>query len=220
MTVEPIQIRTRDGLGLEGELRMPDGEPRAVAVICHPHPLHGGSKDHPLLWAIRSELANRGMAVVAFNFRGVMGSQGTYDRGLGELDDARAAVDLAASRVAGPLLMVGWSFGANVALREAVDDRRVGALALLGMPLAASALDLPAVPSNDRLAGFERPVLLLSGDQDPYSPAGELRILGRKLADATVTVVTGADHFFGRREREAAAVVGTFATERLLTEGA
>lgn len=157
---------------------------------------------------------------MAFNFRGVMGSQGTYDGGLGEVEDARAAMDLATSRASGPLLLVGWSFGANVALRAAMDDGRVDGVALLGMPLAASSLDLPPLPSNDRLAGFERPVLLLSGAQDPFSPAGELRILGRKLADAMVEIVAGADHFFGRREHEAAAIVGAFATERLLTGGA
>ena len=77
-------------------------------------------------------------------------------------------------------------------------------------------LNLPDVPPNDRLAGFERPVLLLSGDHDRFCPAGELRILGRKFPDATVTVVPGADHYFTRREREAAAIVGAFATDRLL----
>jgi pimeloyl-ACP methyl ester carboxylesterase len=118
------------------------------------------------------------------------------------------------------VLLVGWSFGANVALREAITDDRIGAVALLGMPLAPDRLpDLPPLPQPDALVAYERPVLLLSGDADLFSPDGELRILGRKLADATVVVVPGADHYFGRQERDAAAIVGGFAEERLLGVG-
>ncbi len=216
--MEPIRIETDDGLTLVGELRLPDGEVRGAAVICHPHPLHGGSKDHPLLWAIRAELTKRGFGVLAFNFRGVMGSEGAHDHGFGEVDDTRAAIGTAVARIPGPLFLAGWSFGANVALREAVEDDRMGALALVGMPLAPDRLpDLPPLPPADRLATFERPVLLVSGDHDTYSPAGELRILGRKFPDATVDVRAGANHFFTRREREAGEAVGAFAEDRLLS---
>jgi pimeloyl-ACP methyl ester carboxylesterase len=93
-------------------------------------------------------------------------------------------------------------------------------LAVIGMPLAPDRLpDLPPLPSSADLAAFERPALLLSGEEDGYSPAGELRILARKLADATVVVVPGADHYFGKREREAAEIVGGFATDRLFGGG-
>jgi alpha/beta superfamily hydrolase len=215
--MERTEFRTDDGLTLVGELRLPDGGARASAAICHPHPLHGGSKDHPLLWAIRAELAQRGFGVLSFNFRGVMGSEGTHDRGIGELLDARAAIGTARDRVGGPLLLVGWSFGANVAMRAGVGDDRVGALALVGMPLAADRLpDLPPLPPRDALASYRRPVLLLSGDRDRFSPPGELRILGRKLPDAFVDVRAGANHFFTRREREAAQAIGAFAEDRLL----
>ena len=71
--MEPIEFRSEDGVTLRGELRLPDAEPTASAVLCHPHPRQGGSKDHPLLWAIRNDLASRGFAVLSFNFRGVLG---------------------------------------------------------------------------------------------------------------------------------------------------
>src|SRR5215218_6298454 len=122
--MDPVTFTTADGARLEGELRLPDEPARGSAVLCHPHPRHGGSKDHPLLWAIRNELAaTRGLAVLSFNFRGVMGSAGTYGGGRDELKDAAAAVgEIRASVGDGlPTLVVGWSFGASVALREAID---------------------------------------------------------------------------------------------------
>jgi alpha/beta superfamily hydrolase len=70
--VEPIRFPTEDGVSLEGELRMTEGRARGSAVICHAHPKHGGSKDHPILWAVRNELAHRGFAVLSFNFRGTV----------------------------------------------------------------------------------------------------------------------------------------------------
>src|SRR5947207_13447579 len=91
--MDAMRFDTSDGLSLVGELRMPEGETRASAVLCHPHPLGGGSKDHPILWAIRNELARRGFAVLSFNFRGVMGSEGAFENGAGEVHEVRAAIE-------------------------------------------------------------------------------------------------------------------------------
>ena len=114
--MEPVSFVTEDGVRLQGELRLPDGPARATAVLCHPHPKHGGSKDHPILWALRNHLAGvRDIAVLSFNFRGVMGSAGVYGGGHDEVRDVRAAIDrvreVAPDR---PTVVVGWSFGANV----------------------------------------------------------------------------------------------------------
>ena len=96
--VEPVTFLTEDGVRLEGELRVPD-DPRGAAVLCHAHPRHGGWKDHPILWAVRNELAGkRGLAVLGFNFRGTMGPRGTYGGGRDELRDARAAVGFVRDR--------------------------------------------------------------------------------------------------------------------------
>src|SRR5687767_12495036 len=135
--VTGVRFETRDGLSLEGELRAADGAPRGTAVLCHPHPRHGGSKDHPILWAIRNELAaKRGLTVLIFNFRGVMGSEGSYGGGEGELADVTAAVDRVRQEAQGPTVLVGWSFGAWVALHHALTDRRLAALAMVGFPFA------------------------------------------------------------------------------------
>src|SRR5439155_7151472 len=144
----------------------------------------------------------------AFNFRGVMGSQGDYAGGVGELNDVRAAVGRAREEANGPTLLAGWSFGAHVAMREAVDDERVAALALVGMPLVDPSLTLPDLPTRDRLRSFDRPVLLVAGEADPFCPLPDLRSLARRLPDATVLAVPGTDHFFWKQERKAAAAIG------------
>jgi alpha/beta superfamily hydrolase len=217
--MEPVTFTTEDGVRLEGELRMPDAKPRGTAVICHAHPRHGGSKDHPILWAVRNELAGkRGFVTLGFNFRGIMGSGGSYGGGLDELADVRAAVTSVRDRVGGPTLVFGWSFGASVALREAFEDRRVGALALFGLPLRPNDLELPPLPEPDELRRLERPLLLLAGEHDEYCPPDELRAYGDGVAE--VAIVDGVDHYLSRRERDAAANVGAFAARLVDVRGA
>jgi len=214
--MESIRFFTDDGISLEGDLRVDREPPLGTAVLFHPHSRHGGSKDHPLLWAIRNDLASRGFAALAFNFRGVMGSGGAYGGGHDELRDARAAVSrVRVESPKTPTFVCGWSFGAVVALREALEDPRVGGLALVGLPLRPPKdVDLPALPDPAELGSFGRPVLLLAGGADELCPAEELATFGATRS-ASVTIVEGADHYFEHREKEAATAVGDFA-ERLL----
>jgi alpha/beta superfamily hydrolase len=212
--MEAVTFTTEDGVRIEGEMRLPDVDAKGTAVLCHAHPRHGGSKDHPLLWAIRNDLAAvRGLAVLGFNFRGTMGSAGTYGGGRDELRDARAAIGFIRQRAddALPTIMVGWSFGASVAIREALDDRRVAAIALVGIPLRPSDLVLPPLPDPADLRTFTRPALLLAGEHDEYCPPDELRAYATALPRAEVAIIAGTDHFFWRRERDAAAALGAFA---------
>jgi len=196
---------------------MPDGSPRGSVVICHAHPRYGGSKDHPILWAVRNELAGkRGLAALVFNFRGTMGSAGTYAGGRDELRDVRAAIGFVRERANGPTLVFGWSFGASVALREAFDDERVAALALVGLPLRPNDLELPSLPTPDELRLLKRPLLFIAGEHDEYCPPDQLRVYGEGVAE--VEIVVGVDHYLWRRERDAATIVGDFA-DRALASG-
>jgi alpha/beta superfamily hydrolase len=209
--MDPMRFSTSDGVSLEGELRLPDGPPVGSAVICHAHPRHGGSKDHPILWALRNGLAQRGFAVLAFNFRGTMRSAGSYGGGRAEIKDVDSAIGAIRSRAAGPTIVCGWSFGATVALHEALTDDRVGALALIGMPIEPGGVDVPPIPGVHELRRFGRPVLLLAGEQDAYCPPAALEALGRTIPAASVVILPGTDHFLWRREEEAAEIICAFA---------
>jgi uncharacterized protein len=212
-----IRFRTTDGLTLEGEIREADGKPRGTAVICHPHPRHGGSKDHPVLWAIRNHLAARqGLTVLAFNFRGIMGSEGEFGGGEAEVADARAATDRVREEAPGPTVLVGWSFGACVALHHAVGDPRVAAVALVGMPLDETGdVAVPPPPGQDVLEGFTVPTLLVAGDRDRFSPVGEVAALAGMLPRSETAVIEDAGHFFRRREARVAEVIGRFVDRAL-----
>jgi hypothetical protein len=213
--VGEIRFTTDDRVSLEAELRTPATKPVAGAVLCHAHPRHGGSKDHPILWAIRAELSARGFVVIGFNFRGTMRSGGTYGGGRTEVRDVSAAVSCVREHTTAPVLVCGWSFGANVALREAIEDERVSALALIGAPLDPHDIELPPFPGPAELRAFRRPVLLLAGEGDVYAPRPRLETLASHLPSAEVVIVPGTDHFLWRREKEVAAVVGGFAARGL-----
>jgi alpha/beta superfamily hydrolase len=211
--MEPVTFMSEDGVQLEGELRIPDARTVGTAVICHAHPRFGGSKDHPILWAARNELAGkRDLAVLLFNFRGTMGSAGSYGGGRDEVRDVRAAISRvreAATEV--PTLVCGWSFGASVALREALDDERVAALALIGLPLDPKDVSMPPLPEPSEIRRLGRPVLFLAGTEDVFCPKEELRAYASGVRDAEVSILEGTDHYLWRREREAAGIIGGFA---------
>jgi alpha/beta superfamily hydrolase len=209
--VRSVRFHADDGTALVGEIHEAEGTLRGSAVVCHAHPRHGGSKDHPLLWAVRGTLVHRGLTVVAFNFRGIMGSEGSFGSGEDELLDVRAAIGLAREEAPGPTLVAGWSFGASVALREAPRDDRVAGLALIGFPLAETSLSLPPPPDRRQLAALDRPVLFVVGQADQFSPLPELRRLAHRIPGAEVAVIADTDHFFWRREREVAERIGPFA---------
>ena len=104
-----------------------------------------------------------------------------------EIRDARAAIDHVRDEAPdGPTVLCGWSFGANVALREALDDPRVAALVLLGIPLDPSDVTLPPMPAPAELRALKRPVLLIAGDGDPYAPAEDLRAFTAEFGTAEI----------------------------------
>src|SRR5262245_64599656 len=120
----PTTFTTADGITLEGEWGGPS-VPSAVVVLCHPHPQYGGTMRSIVISALFSGLPAFGYACLRFNFRGVENSEGSYDDGKSEVHDVVAALDAATAAHPGePLVLVGWSFGADMAL--SITDARVG----------------------------------------------------------------------------------------------
>ena len=184
---------------LEAVLKEPASHLRGAAVVCHPHPLFGGSMHTKALYRAGQALNDAGLAVLRFNFRGVGASTGTHDDGVGEREDARAALDWLDVRYPGlPLLAGGFSFGSLVGLAVGAADERVAALLGLGLPLERD---------NRYDYGFlgqtAKPVLVVQGENDEFGSgaqvAGALQGMGSHI---TLVRVPGSDHYFTDRVAE------------------
>jgi uncharacterized protein len=189
------------------------GSPNAThaAVVCHPHPLYGGTLHNKVVFHAMKALNNFGFPVLRFNFRGTGLSEGEHASGLGEVEDVRAALDWLEREFTLPVIFAGFSFGAAVGLPAACADDRVRALIALG---------LPAVPVEDRVYDFEflrtcaKPKLFVSGSRDQFAPAGKLEALVHTFADPKRLVrIEAGDHFFEGRLRELRETIATWVNE-------
>ena len=194
---------------LEAILMNPEGAPRAAAVLCHAHPLHGGVMHFKVLFRAAKALQAHGAAVLRFNFRGVGRSEGAHDEGRGEQDDARAALEEMARRFPGlPMLLGGFSFGSVVAARVACGDARVKALLVMGFP-ARMFGDFSYLPS------CRQPRLFVQGARDEFADEARIRELVEPLPEPkTLVVVPDSDHFFNGRLEEMQAAVDAWAATR------
>jgi len=187
-----------DGNRLEGAWASPPA-PSRVAIVLHPHPEYGGDMHNHVVLALVRVLAERGAATLRFNFRGTGASEGTHDRGIGELADVRAALAFARERAPGlPSMLAGYSFGAQVAMSASAVEP-LDLLVLVSPPVAVAAP--PPLP-----AGL--PVLVVAGDADPICPPDRLEALAER--GARVVVVEGADHGWWGRADALEEAVGAF----------
>jgi alpha/beta superfamily hydrolase len=161
-----------------------------VAVVCHPHPLFGGTMHNKVVHAAAEALAGLGMSVMRFNFRGAGRSAGAHDGGGGETDDLKAVLEDVAARFPGaPILAVGYSFGAWVALRVGCADPRVAALIGIAAPVG--------VYDFRFLRGCGVPLALIQGEADPLAPLPLVLALAATLpGGGGVLPIAGATHGF------------------------
>ncbi|MEM7324631.1 MAG: alpha/beta hydrolase [Actinomycetota bacterium] len=185
---ETIQLTVDGDVSIQAELVTPD-DPVAAAVICHPHPLYGGNMYNNVVGSLFTALPAAGVSTLRFNFRGVGGSTGSHGDGVGERADVAAAVEAVAGRHPGlPLLLCGYSFGADVALT--VTDDRIGGWLVVAPPLrVVSIADMAAGPDP-------RPKHLVSGTADDFRPASDLAGATDGWANVQITPIDGANHFF------------------------
>jgi len=186
---EHIVIEVAKGLNIEGYLGSVAGA-RAGLVVCHPHPLHGGDMENPVVTRAAEVAREAGLATLRFNFRGVGASEGHHDNGEGEQDDVRAALVTLRANLprGGQLGLTGYSFGAWVAARAAAREAGLSALCLIAPPLAMFDFGGLTPSSLD--------LLLVAGTRDQYCPAAEFQRLASRLPAGRAVSIDGADHFF------------------------
>jgi alpha/beta superfamily hydrolase len=188
--------------------------PPVAAVVCHPHPLFGGTMHNKVVFQVARTLDNLGIPSLRFNFRGVGTSEGKYDKGQGEQDDVRAALDFLAGEFPGmPLLLAGFSFGCVVGLRVGCEDSRVIELIGLGAPVGDSDFSY--------LSACAKPKLFIQGENDQYGAPAALEALVKSLPEAArretrIVVVPTADHFFAGHLEEVDSAFAYWLTGRHL----
>ena len=184
-------LTTGDGTDLAAEWSVPD-DAAAAAVLTHPHPLMGGDMRTPVPDTLFRALPGRGIAVLRFDFRGGGRSSGTHDGGEAEALDVRAAVDRLRELAPGvPLWVVGYSFGADVALQ--VVDRAIAGWVLVAPPLRSVPVERMAAADDPR------PKLVLVPAHDQFCDPSVAQVSTEGWAATTIEVVPGADHFLAGR---------------------
>lgn len=192
--------------------------PRAVAVVCHPHPLFGGTLQTNVVHRIARGFEAAGAAALRFNFRGVGRSEGRHDRGRGELGDVAAALAFAAERYPGlPLWLGGFSFGAYVGGRVAAGDPRVVRMVLAGLPLErprAVAIAVPELPEDwEPIRAAPQPKLIVQGAADEFGDRAAIeRFAATVRPPVRLVVIDGANHLFDGHVDEVGAAVSAFAS--------
>jgi uncharacterized protein len=161
-----------------------------AAVICHPHPLFGGTLHNKVVYQAAKSLDSLGVPVLRFNFRGAGLSAGQHDKGLGERGDVQAAIDFLANEFPGvPLLVGGFSFGSWVSLRVGCADKRVHDLLGLGIPVNSSDFSY--------LAECSKPKLIVQGTNDEHGAWEKVEsVVAMAAGDTRLSFVQDADHFF------------------------
>jgi hypothetical protein len=192
-----------------------------AALVCHPHPLFGGTLHNKVVFHTMKALNNFGFPVLRFNFRGTGLSQGAHDNGDGEVDDVRTALDWLNSEYHLPLLFAGFSFGAAVGLRAACADTRVQALIGVGTPAGpvVSESEVPRAYTFEFLQQCTKPKLFVSGARDQFGPRDKLEALVASAPEPKkLIMIEGADHFFAGRLHELRTAIETWVKEAVISQ--
>jgi alpha/beta superfamily hydrolase len=183
-------------------------KPPLAALVCHPHPLFGGTMHNKVAYQAAKSLDQFGLPVLRFNFRGAGKSAGAYDQGRGELGDVRAALDFLTDAFPDLLvLLAGFSFGSWVGLRVGCEDSRVAELIGMGVPVNDSDFSY--------LSGCKKSKLFVQGSKDQFGAPDRLKNLVASLpGDNRLIAVNDADHFFTGKLDQLGRAIADWLTER------
>jgi len=176
---------------LEALLEEPETEePSKAALVCHPNPKGGGTMHNKVVYRIARGLRKTGCVVLRFNYRGVNLSEGSYDHGVGETEDARAALLALRSRYPSlPLVLAGFSFGSRIALRLAGEEAGIERVIAVGFPTVA--------PHNSHVGDVEIPKYFVQSTEDVFGPRGQFTAFYDTLREPKhLDWIEAADHFF------------------------
>lgn len=191
---------------LEAAYSQSIGSGREAAILCHPHPLYGGSMDNNVILALREVFQEYGFATLRFNFRGVGRSGGCYEEGTGEVQDVLAVAAALSHRGKRALHLAGYSFGAWIALRALREGFQPASLTLVSPPLDFLPFQHLELPSS--------PCLITLGDRDSFCSQESMRQwLAPSLSllpQADLQLVSQCDHFYWGREGALCGAISAF----------
>ena len=189
---------------IEAIIKEPAGPITRAAIVCHPHPLFGGTMHNKVVFRIARVFQNAGFAVLRFNFRGAGRSEGEHDNGLGEQEDLRAAIDFINRRYPEvDVWLAGFSFGSAVMLRSGVCDNRFLGFIYAGVPV--SKYDFSGI------VRCNKPKLVIQGELDAFGQPKEVEPFFAGLDEPKeLVIIAGADHFFEGRLNEMSDAVSRF----------
>jgi len=177
---------------LEAILKEPTGEVRGAALVCHPHPLGGGTMHNKVVYRAAAGLLDAGLITLRFNFRGVGASTGEHDDGNGEKQDVKDALRYLSENYPNlPVTLAGFSFGSRVGTEVGIDDERVVRLISIGTPVDKYDFSY--------LKHCRKPILFVHGDQDEFGSIENLNALVALVAENTdvkLVVFQNCGHFF------------------------
>ena len=201
---------------LEAILKEPDGEPKGVALVCHPHPLGQGTMHNKVVYRAAAGLLEAGLVTVRFNFRGVGASSGEHDDGDGEKTDVRDALNYLTGNYPNlPVTLAGFSFGSRVGTEVALDDEKIVRIISIGT----------AVDKYDfsYMKNCRKPILFVHGDSDEFGSIENLNVLVSMVAENTDTklvVFKNCGHFFDEHLTQLKNVVHDWVLEKEAETGA
>ncbi|MEM1657856.1 MAG: dienelactone hydrolase family protein [Candidatus Jordarchaeales archaeon] len=203
MHVERVRIPSGT-ITLEGEIGKPEKfNGKIAAVICHPHPLFGGTMHNNVVSALFYTLPENGIVALRFNFRGVDGSQGEYENGIGEKEDVNSAINYLIKELSPRLkevAVIGYSFGAWVGLSAAVENKLAKIMIAIAPPVKLF--------NFDYIKNVKKPKFFILGDLDDFAPLEDFLTFYEKVSPPkNYAILQGADHFFYGYELELATIV-------------
>ena len=175
---------------LEAILKEPTGFRKGVGLVCHPHPLGGGTMHNKVVFRAAAGLIDAGLVTLRFNFRGVGASTGVHTEVEGGREDVRTALDYLAEEYPGEdITLAGFSFGSRTGMEVGMSDDRVQRLISIGTPVEK-------YHDYDFLINVKKPILFVHGDKDEFCTVESLRSLTDYIPHAEVVIFENCGHFF------------------------